>query len=150
MPFVELGTNRYAHQTCAVREAAREKTDEEKLYDFVMDLFGMDYVPPLVRKQVADYMQTYKFTYSGIHKALVYFHQIQGNPVQKEKGIAIVPFIYQNAYNYYYALWEANQKNVNKTITDYIPVVREIRIPIPQRNVEKRKLFSFLDEEVET
>ena len=109
----------------------------------------MDYVPPLVRKQVNEYMKEYNFTYSGIHKALVYFHKIQKNPLQDEKGIAIVPFIYKDAYNYYYAIWEAQQKNANKCIEDYIPKIREIRIPIPQRQVEKRPLFSFLDEEGE-
>ena len=31
----------------------------------------------------------------------------------------------------------------------YIPVVKEIVIPVPQRQVKKRKLFTFLDEEVE-
>lgn len=147
VPFVELSATRFAHQTCALREATRERTDEEKLYDYVMDLFHMDYVPPLVRKQVNEFMEEYKYTYSGIHKALVYFHKIQGNPIQLEKGIAIVPFIYQDAYNYYYAIWEANNRNARKNIADYVPKVREVHILPPERQVEKRKLFSFLDDD---
>lgn len=149
VPYEQLSETRYAHKTCALKEATRERTDEEKLYDYIMDIFHTDYVPPLIRKQVAEFMEQYNYTFSGIHKALVFFHKVQGNPIQIEKGIAIVPFIYKDAYNYYYAIWEANTKNAAKNIADYIPKVREVRILPPERKVEKRKLFTFLDEEVE-
>lgn len=60
-----------------------------------------------------------------------------------------MPFVYQDAYNYYYNLWLTNQKNEQKMNTnDFIPVVREVKIPVPQKKVKKRPLFSFLDEEV--
>ena len=39
------------------------------------------------------------------------------------------------------------QKNINKDVEQYIPVVKEIVISNPQRKVKKRKLFSFLDKE---
>ena len=61
----------------------------------------------------------------------------------------IVPYIYQQAYRYYYSLWEAQQKNENKVVQEYVPVVKEIVIPIPERKIKKRKLFAFLDEEEE-
>lgn len=59
----------------------------------------------------------------------------------------IVPFIYQDAYNYYYSLWLARQRNEEKIIKNYEPAVIEVVIPRPQRKVTKRRLFSFLDEE---
>lgn len=59
----------------------------------------------------------------------------------------IVPYVYQKAYNYYYSLWEAQQKNKEKIIEYYVPKVKEIIIPAPERKVKKRKNFSFLDEE---
>jgi hypothetical protein len=31
---------------------------------------------------------------------------------------------------------------------DYIPTVKVIKIPVPQKKVKTRKRFSFLDEEV--
>jgi hypothetical protein len=82
-------------------------------------------------------------------KALTYWHEIKKNPIQQEKGVAILPFVYKQAYDYYYAIWEARQKNEGKKIEEYIPKVREVRIPIPERNIERRKLFTFLDEEAE-
>lgn len=112
----------------------------------------MDYVPPRVQKQIKNYVNDYNFTYTGILKALKYFYEIQGHSLEKANdGIGIVPYIYKAAYNYYYSIWLANQKNVDKDINDYVkPEVREVRIPIPQRKIQKRKLFSFLDEEEES
>jgi hypothetical protein len=84
---------------------------------------------------------------------LVYFYEIKGNSIEKANGgIGIVPYVYQNAFNYYYALWEAQQKIEQKVpiIQEYVPKVVEIRIPNPERKVKKkRNLFSFLDEEEE-
>lgn len=112
----------------------------------------MDYVPPRVQKQIKNYVNDYNFTYTGILKALKYFYEIQDHSLEKANdGIGIVPYIYKAAYNYYYSIWLANQKNVDKNIDDYVkPEVREIKIPIPQRKIQKRKLFSFLDEEEES
>ena len=79
---------------------------------------------------------------------MVYFYEIKGNNIEKANGgIGIVPFIYKDAFNYYYALWQAQQQNHNKDISDYVPRVIEIRIPRPQRKIKKRDLFTFLDEE---
>lgn len=149
VPYEQLSESRFAHKTCFLKESTRERTDEEKLYDYLMDLYHTDFVLPNLRKQVNDLISEYKYTHSGIHKALVYWHKIKGNPIDYTHGLAIVPFIYKDAYNYYYAIWVANTKNVDKNIADYVPKVREVHILPPERKVEKRKLFTFLDEEVE-
>ena len=74
----------------------------------------------------------------------------KGNSIEKSRGgIGIVPYIYKDAYNYYFALWQAQQKNENKVVQQYVPAVKEIVIPRPQRKVKTRPLFSFLDEEME-
>lgn len=113
-----------------------------------MKLFNITYIDPKVRKQIKTFIDEYHYTYSGIHKALVYHYEIKGGAVEKANGgIGIVPWVYQNAYRYYYALWEAQQKNIDKKVEEYIPTIKEIVIPTPERPVKKRKLFSFLDEE---
>ena len=119
-----------------------------------MELFGSDYVYAKIKKQIKDYVTNHGYTYSGIHKALVYYYEVKGNKFDEGKaqgGIGIVPFVYQNAYNYYYAIWEAQQKQEYITdaasVEQFVPRVVEVRIPVPQRQVRKRNLFSFLDEE---
>lgn len=121
-----------------------------------MELYQSDYVFPRIKKQIAQYTTEYGYSYSGILKALKYYYEIKKNPFDKIKAkesIGIVPYIYQNAYNYYYAIWEAQQHQANisdaESIQQYIPKVIEIKIPEPKVENKKRKLFNFLDEEVD-
>ena len=127
---------------------------EGKIWDYTaaelqeMKLFGTEYVHQRVRRQINTYISDYNYSYSGIQRTLTYFYEIKGNSLDKANGgIGIVPYVYQDAYNYYYALWEAGQKNQNKNISDFVPKEKVITISPPQRKLKKRKLFTFLDEE---
>lgn len=86
-----------------------------------------------------------------MQKALEYYYEISGmgDLDQAHDGVGIIPYVYQKAYDYYYNLWLAQQKNEYKTISHFIPQTIEVRITTPQRNIQKRNLFSFLDEEAE-
>lgn len=152
--FKLFSNGKYAHKECFELEQTRELTDQEQLEKYIMELFGSDYVYAKIKKQINDYVTNHGYTYSGIRKALIYYYEVKGNVFDAGKaqgGIGIVPFVYQNAFNYYYAIWEAQQKQEHivdaGSLTEYIPKVVEIKIPIPQRKEKKRKLFSFLDEE---
>jgi hypothetical protein len=148
--YIQITNSQYAHVSCAELEAKREKTDAEKLDDYIMKLFGVEYVPPRAKKQINDYIAEYNYSYSGMLKALIYFYEIRGGDVeQAHESVGIIPYIYKDAYNYYYNLWQAQQKNQYKDIRQFIPAVVEVHIERPQRKVEKRNRFSFLDEEVE-
>ena len=150
---VQVSAKRYAHKECSMSEnekRTQEEKDKQELEEYIMKLFKTSYVEPRVQKQIKQYREEYNYTYSGIRKALVYFFEVKGNSVEKANGgIGIVPYVYQNAYNYYLALWQAQQKNQDKVLNDYVPRVKEIVIPRPQRKVKKRELFTFLDEEKE-
>ena len=150
-PFITVSNRRYAHQECGMSEEqkkSKEVQDKEELDEYIKKLFKISYVDARIQKQIKQYVEEYKFTYSGIRKALIYFFEIKGNSIEKSNGgIGIVPYVYKNAYNYYLALWQAQQKNETKNVVDYIPNVKEIVIPPPQRKVKKRPLFTFLDEE---
>ena len=151
VPFKQISERRYAHLTCALaaeNEKSQAEKDKEDLEKYIMELLGEEYISPRVRKQMNGYVDEYNFTYSGMKKALVYFYEVKGNDKSKAKGgIGIIPYVYRDAYNYYYSLWLANQKNEHKIITDYKPVVREVRIPPPQLKPRKRRLFSFFEED---
>ena len=153
LPFVQVSAKRYAHKECSDREAARllkEEADKIALETYIIELLKLDYVTPRIRKQLNTYMEQYGYTYSGMRKALVYFYEVKGNSVEKANGgVGIIPYVYQDAYNYYYAIWEARQKNQGIKIQEYVPNVKEVTIPPPQRKVKTRKLFTFLDEEEE-
>lgn len=153
LPFVQLSTRKFAHKECFLVENEKLKKveqDKQNLENYIMKLFNIDYVDGKIRKQIKQFIEDYHYSYSGIHKALIYHFEVKKGSIEKaNNGIGIVPYVYQEAYRYYYTLWEAQQKNENKIVKDYIPTVKEIVIPIPQRKLKKRKLFTFLDEEVE-
>lgn len=150
-PFVKVSSRRYAHQKCSENKEenlSQLEKDKEALDQYIMKLFNITYIDPRIRKQIKQYIEEYHYTYSGILKALVYHYEIKGGDIDKANGaLGIVPYVYQKAYNYYYSLWEAQQKNKEKIIEHYIPKVKEIIIPVPERKIKKRKNFSFLDEE---
>lgn len=146
--YVQLSNSVYAHKTCAELESKREKTDAEKLDDYIMKLFDRDYVPPRAKKQITQFIQEYNYTYSGILRTLIYFYELKGGDREAaHDGIGIVPFVYQDAYNYYYSLWLAKQRNEEKDLSNYIPKTIEIKITSPEREPMKRKRFTFLDED---
>lgn len=125
----------------------KEDLDKMKLEQYIKKLFHTDYVDPRIQKQIKNYIKEYNFTYSGILKSLVYFYEVKQNPVEKSNdGIGIVPWVYKQAFNYYYAIWLAQQKNTDKTVENYIPKETEIIIPRPKPKPHKKHLFSFLDD----
>ena len=114
------------------------------------EFLGESYINARVRKQMNDYIREYQYTYSGMLKALVYFYEVKGNNKNKANGgIGIIPFIYKDAYNYYYNLWMIQQSNKDKNVIDYVPKLKEIKIPIPKKEPRKRSVFTFLDEQEE-
>jgi hypothetical protein len=147
---VMVGNGKYVHKECQALEAQREKTDQEKLEAYIKELFNVPYIEPRVKAQIKKYAEEYNYTYSGMQKALYYHYEIKGGDKSKAHGgIGIVPYVYQDAYNYHYNLWLAQQKNKDIKIELYTPKIKEITIPRPQRKVKRRQLFEFLDEEVE-
>lgn len=51
-------------------------------------------------------MQDYNYTYSGILRTLKYVFEVKNGDLSKANGgIGIVPWKYQEAYNYYYNQW---------------------------------------------
>lgn len=150
-PFVKTSNRRYAHYECSLTEnekQTQEEQDKKALEEYIMKLFNETYINPRVRKQLNQYVNEFNYTYSGIHKALVYFFEVKHNSIEKANGgIGIVPYCYKQAFDYYYALWLAQEKNKDKNVESYLPEEIVIRITSPQRKIKKRKLFSFLDKE---
>lgn len=151
--FKELSKGKFAHLSCW-EENKDKLTDREKLEIYINNLYGTKKINPKINRQLKDFVENYGYSYSGIHKALKYWYEVKGNKFDLVKtggGIAIVGYIYQQAYNYYYAIWEAQQTQKNSLemegIENFIPKTIEVTIPVPKRQPQKRQLFTFLDNE---
>ena len=146
-----INSRRYAHLTCAEKnkkEKTKEEIDKENLQKYIKQLFGLSTLSAKINKQIDRFVKENQYTYSGIHRSLIYFYEIKRNSVDKaNESLGIVPWIYDEAKRYYYNLWLAQQKNSDKVIEDYKPNEIIITISPPERKVKKRKIFSFLDKE---
>lgn len=151
VPFVKPTSNRYAHKECYeafIKKQEQEEQDKQDLYSYLDKLFKGSYNMAGVNTYLKKFREDYGYTYSGIKKALVYFYEVKGNSLEKANGnIGIVPYVYKDAFNYYYTLWEAKEKNKDKEIENYLPEEKVIVITPPERKIHKKQFFTFLDEE---
>ncbi len=149
-PFVMANSRRYAHKICAeknAKEKTEEELDKEKLEDYIKQLFNITKLTPKINKQIKAFKEENQYSYSGMLRCLIYFYDIQNHSIEKaNNGIGIIPYVWENAYNYYYNLWLAQQKNENKILEEYAPKEIIIQISPPERKLKKRKLFTFLDD----
>ena len=149
-PYHQEG-RRYLHIECwARREASKTQDDKDReaLEEYIKELFKLTVIPIKIEKQINSFHNEYGYTYTGIKKALVYQFEVKkGDIKQANGGIGIVPYVYEQARNYYYQIWLAQQQNNDKVINDYIPNEVKITIKNPQKQPKKRRLFEFLDKE---
>ena len=153
---VKHGARRYSHATCEpdntdfvpLVQKPEEDSDLKKLKDYITKIYGNKANWPLITKQIKNYTKDKKYSLSGILKSLVWFYDVKHNSVDGSNGgIGIVEYCYQDAYNYYLALFIAQQANANKVLDNEI---KEVTIAPPEMRGTKQKLIDFgewLDDE---
>lgn len=145
--FKEVGKNRFMHIKCAQEDAAKEKTPKEKLYDFILNQTGAEFVEPSLQKLIENYISSYGYTYSGIHGALKYWYIIKQNKIDRDNILGIIPYIYDDAKKFYKDIYTRREAN-NKLIKSYNKNTVQVIRTCPQRRTTlKHKYFSFLDQE---
>lgn len=153
-PYKQIEGRRYAHAECATKQneimAIKRLQDLEKLENYIKVLFNEEEISEKNKRQIDLYITKKNYTYSGILKTLIYFFDIKKNPISKANGgIGIVPYVYEEAKQFYYNLWLIQQENLQKNLDEFKPQKVEIIIKEPQRIEKKKRLFDYLDEEEE-
>lgn len=148
-PYTKPRANRYAHASCD-QQANANKTQEEKDYEalveYIKQLFGNP--NPRVWKQLKEFKDVYNYTYSGMLKTLIWWFEIKHGDIEKANGgIGIIPYVYDQALQYYYALYLAQIANEDKDIEHYQVRVREFVIEEPKATPKPPRLFKFEEEE---
>ena len=147
--FTQISNMRYAHKKCADKmhvEKSKAEKDYDALIDYVEKLLGEHYVAARVTKQIKDFREAYNYTYSGMLGTLVYWFEIKKAPIDKANGgIGIIPYIYEEAKQYYDRIDFANK--INENVTGYKLKMKEITIAPPQREALPQKLFKLEEEE---
>lgn len=150
---VKYGARRYAHFSCYPKGelVEMEKKQEEdpdflKLKNYISSLFETPNWS-MINKQIKDYINNYNYSYLGILKSLIFFYDIKKNDKSKaNNAIGIVPYIYQQAYDYYLAIFKAQQNSdvvLKEETIEYV-------IKVPQHTKKRIKLLGLgVDEEDE-
>lgn len=158
-PFIKVSERRYAHEECAKQigvdgivtrpqiEVSTDNQDKVNLMNYIDLLWNKQANYMIINRQLKTYLgNKYRYTYKGIHNALIYYYDITKHPVQMEyNSIGIVPYCYDKAQTYFKKIADARERN--KNVGEIKDDVREIHIPIPQTTVRKRKLFTFFEED---
>lgn len=146
-PAIKVNARRYAHEKCHLeheKNKTQEEIDSEELYKYAKDLLGDSYSYIKIQKQVEKYIKEYNYTYSGILKSLVWFYDITNHSKDKMNGgLGIIPYIYDQAKEYYYKIYLAQNVNKGKNIEKYKPKQININIKPPQRKIKRRKFFNI-------
>jgi hypothetical protein len=149
--YIKPNSQRYAHKKCyeeACANQKKEETDRDKVIEYIRQLFGNQNINPRVWKQLKQYTEEYHYTYKGILNALIYAFEVRKNDVSKARGgVGIVPYVYQDANQYFTDIEKSNQKNeeiLQQQNTRYKIV--EVYIPVPERRPARKRKFNFIDE----
>lgn len=99
-----------------------------------------------MQKLIENYIKKYNFTYSGIQGTLRYWYIIKQNSIDRENILAIVPYVYDDARQFYKQVYESREKNA-QNLNNYIEKTETIKIAKPTLKGMRKTEFSFLDEE---
>ena len=78
-------------------------------------------------------------------KALKWYYEIENGSKEKANGgVGILPYIYEQAYKYYFDLYQKQQQNADAAPYHFLTQV--VTIPSPRAVVTKPKLFDLGDE----
>ncbi len=91
---------RYYHEQC-FKTWQRESVDRKELIDYICKLYGIETLTGMMLKQIKDFHEEYHYKYKGMELALRYFFETLNNQIQDGTGIGIIPFVYEDAKNYY-------------------------------------------------
>ncbi len=149
-PCVKVG-NRYYHQACydeMMSEKSTEEREEIALYDYMQNLYSSQYDVVSSKRMIEKFRREHNFTYVGIRKTLEYWHEVKGNSIEKSMGRpGIVPYIYQDAHNYYLALLNAKQiMRESAAALNEIETIEVVIAPQPRKPMKVR-LFNLGEEE---
>ena len=141
----------YSHYTCEpdkelVPLPEPKDKDLNELKEYAKSVLKGYYKPARVNKQIKEYVQEYGYTHSGILKSLQWWCEVKGQALDNEKsrgGLGIVPYIYNDAKQYYYNLYLAQNANKDKNIEEYKAKEKIVIIKPPKVTEYRPKLFNF-------
>lgn len=138
---------RYAHYDCYQKHMDKPEDKDSIERRKLTDCIQMLYYPRVPDwRMIGTQIRKYRlegFTYAGMRLTLEYFYKIKKNKLKPNQGIGIVPYVYQEAHQYYLRMDEMQQKRdeilEGKAISQ--PKTDIVVVTTPQK--PKKKLMDF-------
>lgn len=106
----------WIHNDCIEKEEQEKelnKTDRQKILDYVNDLFENPNFP-MITKQLKELTERKGMKESGILLTLKYIYEIEGMRVLEDRGIGLVEYKYEEAKKYH-----INKCKIAKEVKDF-------------------------------
>ena len=109
------------HEECYQKFEVR-KTHRNELLAYICELYKIPVPNGFMLKQIKEFQEDYGYTLKGMELALKFFHSIKKNSVDG-RGIGIIPYIYDDAREYYTQLAIIKQKALEAGFNDKIETI---------------------------
>jgi len=133
----------YFHKTCFDKKQLEKSNDPRKgMLDFLNEVSGGKVNFALVQKQITEYVESGRYTISGLYGTLIYMVRIKKLKVDSKSGIALLPFLYNEAKDFW-ALQRALSESL-KEIPEDEKIVKEVEVVVkPQETRKKENLIDI-------
>lgn len=131
--------NKNYHEECM-----NKQIEKENLTEYICKLFSLKAPGPRIYTQLKNFFEKYpNYTYKGIRQALEYFYEVRKNKIDKaNQGIGIVPYVYDEAENYYNGISQRQERVANELNNSLLVAPQEIKV---QKKDKKKKNLYDLD-----
>lgn len=146
------GFDRWAHIDCLNEENNRETTSKEKLMKYIQQIYDLDAGSTSFQaklKQANEMVEKKGMTYSGIHGTLKYFVEVKKQSIKNSDYLGIVPFIYDEAKEYYKRMKEINNYNSKFKLNNFQPKEVSVKFRDTSKTVERKFKSLEEDEDIE-
>lgn len=126
----------------------RETEDRHELYNLVAGLFFMKYPTGMMMKQIKDFKEDLEYTYKGMTLSLIYWTETLGNSMANAKGVGIIPYIYEDAKQFYIEKMRI-KKAVDNIESDELSSVKVVTLTKESinrtRTTENKRIYDMED-----
>ncbi|WP_310876978.1 hypothetical protein [Priestia megaterium] len=126
---------RYYHEAC-LRDKQKSVEHRKELAEYICKLHRIDALTGMMRKQIKEFEEEYKYKLKGIELALRYFYETLDNPLREGDGLGIVPFVYEDAKKHY-----MNKQKVKKSMNNLkeeMVTEKRVKIKSPKLQVQQK------------
>jgi len=131
------------------KDCCEEYKDKKEIYKYVAHLFGFkseNKPGPVIISQLRTFREKNPYyTYKGILNALKYFYEVKhGSKKKANEGIGIVPFVYDEAQEYFRKL-NYKQNKVAEEINKQLNKKPKVLIVKKQENKKEKTYYNLED-----